>query len=126
MRLTVRMLYCQKHHSPNCGDCSKLVACARDIVRKGIVELKPLFKMHFPETIYSSKKAVRRLVQLPVAIVTLQLKGPGSQKLYVTQLTPNVDYSMFSEWMVKLKMGDSIERQLSKDTLQGICSLASN
>lgn len=59
--VTVRMLYCQKHHSPNCGECSKLVACATDIVRKGIVELKPLFQIHFPETIYSSKKAPRSI-----------------------------------------------------------------
>ena len=59
---TVRMLYCQKHHYTSCAECIKSVVCARYIVSKGILELKPLFQMHFHETIYSSKKAVRHLI----------------------------------------------------------------
>ena len=101
------------------------MACAKDILSKGIAELKPLFQAHFPGAAYSSQKAVRRLMQLPVAIVMLQLKGPGSQKLFATQLSPNVDYCLLAEWMAKLKVGDNTEMYLSKETLQCVCSLTS-
>lgn len=102
-----------------------MVASAKDVLEGGIVELKPLFQRHFVGVDYSSQKAVRRLMQLPVAIVQLQLKGPGSQKRFATQLVPNVDYCMFLEMIVKLNVVDRNKLYLSKDTLQDICSLAS-
>ena len=64
-------------------------------------------------------------MQLPVAIVQLQLKGPDSQKRFVTQLVPNVDYCLFSDMIVKLNVVDRNKLCLSKDALQDICSLAS-
>ena len=123
--IIVRMLHCKNNHNPNCKECTQLVACAKDILEGGIVEVKPLFQRHFAEATYSSQKVVRRFMQLPVAILMLQLTGPGSQKLYVTQLERSVDYYLFSDLMTRLKDGDSNKQHLSKDTLREICSLAS-
>lgn len=123
--MKIRILHCKFYHNPSCKECIHLVASAKDILEGGIVELKPLFQRHFVGVDYSSQKAVRHLMQLPVAIVQLQLKGPGSQKLFATQLVPNVDYCLFTEMIVKLNVVDRNKLCLSKDTLQDICSLAS-
>ena len=40
---------------------------------------------------YSSTKAVRLLVQLPLIIMEIAPEGSGSQRLYATELKPGID-----------------------------------
>lgn len=70
-------------------------------------------------------------MEMPTSVVSdgderpTKIASAGSQKLYVMELIPYVDYCVFAEWMVKLKIGVNTEKYLSKDVLQGVCSLAS-
>ena len=46
---------------------------------------------------YQSDKAVRKLMQLPVAIFKLELSGPGSQRPYGSEIRATVDYDAFCQ-----------------------------
>ena len=120
----VRQLYCEnKHNKPCCFDCKNLAA-ARKIFNSVVVDLKTLFLEHFTTVIYKSDKAVRRIMQLPVAVIRLCMEGPGSHKLYVTSKTRGVNYSLFPRLIEKLVI--SRRKQVtsrSKKMLKGLCHL---
>lgn len=61
-----------------------------------------------------------------MAVFTLTLRGPGSQRLFVTENKPYVDFSLFVSWFPKLIPTDQIKKGVTRDQLQAICSLASS
>lgn len=65
-------------------------------------------------------------MQLPVAVFTLSLQGPGSQRLFVTENKPHVDFSLFVSWFPKVIPTDQIKKGVTRDQLQAICFLASS
>ena len=122
--IEARQEYCtSKHNVENCSKCIGLLGSARDVLELGIVELSILFKKHFPDINYVASKAVRRLMQLPVVVVCLKLKGPGSQVLFVTESKRNVDYKSYAEWLKKLEPS-KVKQGLDKETLKALCDLA--
>ena len=56
-----------------------------------------MFRRLFSDQKYQSDKAIRRLMHLPVAVFEMQLHGPGSQKLFVTECQPGMNYESFSK-----------------------------
>ena len=68
------LFFCRANHR-NCQKCRKLLNCANDILHYGVIDVKTVYCKHFPETKYISNKAVRKLMQLPVAVFTLTLQG---------------------------------------------------
>jgi hypothetical protein len=60
------------------------------------------------------------MMQMPVVVFTLELSGPGSQRLFITENNPSVDYSVFVKWFGKVIPTKSITNGLSKDQLQGL------
>lgn len=81
--VSFRTRYCQQHHSVSCKECYVLIEIANYIQDKGIVKVSDLYHKLFPSNKYKSDKAVRRLLQLPVAIFRLE-RSLGSQ-LHVTE-----------------------------------------
>ena len=79
----VRKLFCKLHHRDTvpreCSRCYPLIRLSEKIGNEGICELSSLHRALFPTVKYQSDKAVRKLMQLPVAIFKLELSGPGSQ-----------------------------------------------
>ena len=69
-----------------CPKCSRLVSFAQAIETNGIVAVASTFRECFPKSKYESGKAVRMLMQLPLMIVELSVNGPGTQRLYATEL----------------------------------------
>lgn len=63
----------------NCLNCCAFIQFANDVPKDGIVELKLMFTKNFPHRKYTSSKAVRHLMQLPVIIIGLALGCCGSQ-----------------------------------------------
>lgn len=119
------LFFCGANHR-NCQECRKRLNCANDILHYGVIDVKTVYCKHFPETKYISNKAVRRLMQLPVVVFTLTLQGPGSQRLFVTENKPYVDFSLFVSWFPKVIPTDQIKKGVTRDQLQAICSLASS
>ena len=84
----IRRVFCEKHHlAKTCQECSKLISAAQTILEKGITLLKDVFVKHFlkDSSKYKTDKAIRRLVQLPVAIIPIYSKTNKSTTLYVTE-----------------------------------------
>ena len=115
-----RSVYCKANYSKDCIECSKLVDCAKDISSYGVVELQKVFCKNFQHSKYISNKVIRRMMQMPVVVFTLELSGPGSQRLFITENNPSVDYSVFVKWFGKVIPTKSITNGLSKDQLQGL------
>lgn len=85
--------HCQRNHSVSCGECKSLIAAAEQIDESGIVPLRSLFTSHFlaPNVKYKSDKAIRRMMQLPVAIFPVEMQR-GQKTLFVTELNAAVNY----------------------------------
>ena len=85
--VVVRKLFCKLHHRDTtpeeCSRCHPLICLSERICSEGICELPSLYREVFPTLQYQSDKAVRKLMQLPVAIFKLEFSGPGSQRLCV-------------------------------------------
>ena len=72
------LFFCGANHR-NCSECQIFLNCAKDILNYGVIDVKTVYCRRFPETKYIRNKNVGRLMQLPVAVFTLSLQGPGSQ-----------------------------------------------
>ena len=121
--VSFRTRYCQQHHSVSCKECYVLIEIANYIQDKGIVKVSDLYHKFFPSNKYKSDKAVRRLLQLPVAIFALE-RSLGSQ-LHVTEYCPSVDYKRLMHWINKLVAPEQVPG-LDKNTLTALCKLASS
>ena len=98
--ILARKLYCKMQvHSrwEECTQCLPLIKLANEISGHGLCQVSSLFKNLFSSNRYRSEKAVRKLIQLPVAVFELEIQGKGSQRHFVTELNPGVDYLTFSK-----------------------------
>lgn len=128
--IVVRKWYCKLHHKDvayqKCMKCQQLIDLAEILWDKGFCELSALYRQVFPSLKYQSDKAIRKLMQLPVAIFKLQLHGPGSKKLYICESREMVDYKAFSRvCQTVLSSTQKQEKGLTKEALDVLCCLAS-
>lgn len=119
-----RTKYCQQQHSVSCEECHVLVDVAKFILEEGIVKVSSLYHKFFPKNKYKSDKAVRRFLQLPVAIFTLESQS-GISCLHVTGYCPSTDYKQLMQWINKLITPEKVSG-LDKNTLSALCKLASS
>lgn len=65
-------------------------------------------------------------MQLPVAIFKLELSGPGSQRLYVSEIRATVDYDAFCQVCQMVFSSETMKRKekgLTKEALDVLCQL---
>ena len=81
--IDARREYCRRKHTDfqTCLQWCGFVQFTQDVCDAGIVELKVSFTKNFPRVKYSSTKAVRLLMQLPLIIMEIASEGPGFQRL---------------------------------------------
>ena len=129
--VVVRKLYCRLHHGDatpeHCCRCRPLVQLSERINAAGICELSVVYRAVFSDVQYQSHKAIRKLMQLPVAIFKLELGGPGSQRLYVSEIRLRVDYDAFGQMcqmVLSSEVNKNKEKGLTKEALDVLCQLA--
>ena len=71
MTVSFRGKYYQQQYSVSYKECHVLVDIAKYKLDEGIVRVSCLYRKLFPNNTYKSDKAVRRLLQVPVAIFRL-------------------------------------------------------
>ena len=121
-----RLTYCQQHHRSSCQECYVLVNIAKHIIEEGIAKVSIIYHKFFPDHKYKSDKAVRRILQLPVAIFKIESQI-GHPQLYVTGYHPSKDFSTLVFWINKLKLLPPRNSSgLDKNTLSAISNLASS
>jgi len=127
-----REQYCKKLHDveggvPACSQCRGLVNTAKEIQGNGMVKVSDTFKKHFSGIKYSSEKAVRKFMSLPVVIFELGEACKGTQTLYMIEQRSGIDYIKYVDL---IKSGNStVETRyphvIDKDKLRALCELAS-
>lgn len=122
----VRPLFCSSRHADGCLECSHLVELAKAIKEGGIVELADTYRMIFSNLVYKSDLVIRKIMQLPVSVFRMQLHGPGSAKLFVTEKIDGVDYNSFVPLLQKVWQKECSASTLNKKTLKELCNLASS
>ena len=124
--VSYRLTNCQQHHRSGCQECCVLVNIAKHIIGEGIAKVSIIYHKFFPDNKYKSDKAVRRLLQLPVAIFKIESQI-GHPQLYVTGYYPGTDFSRLVFWINKLKLlSPRNSSGLDKNTLSALCKLASS
>lgn len=112
-----------------CSKCCGLVGVAKEIQEKGMVKVSETFKKYFSGNTYSSEKAVRKFMSLPVAIFELGEASKGTQTLYMIEQHPGVDYVKYVE-LIRSASGtidtSSSPNSISKEKLKALCELASS
>lgn len=63
-------------------------------------------------------------MQMPVTVVEMCLKGPGSQKLYVLESIPGVNVGKLVAIAEKCLSKSSPKAGISKEMLQDLCNLS--
>lgn len=133
--VSARKLYCkmQKHsQQEECTTCLPLIQLANEISEHGLCKVSLLFRKLFSSVKYQSDKAIKRLMQLPVAVFLLELQGPGSQTLFVTELHPGINYLAFSKvaqqflLLKNVSNKSEVETNMPKESLSLLCNLASS
>lgn len=126
--VTVRPCYCSIFHkleNTDCKECSGLVDFARQVQDRGIVELASTYQACFPHLKYRSEQAVRKLMQIPVAVVQMKLGNAGSQKLFAIENVPDLNAQRFKALAQTLLPKPSPNSGITKATLRDLCKLAS-
>lgn len=124
--IVARQEFCRSRHKEYC-DCQKLIMVAADILQNGFLPLKDLFCKHFGciPSKFKTEKAVSRMMQLPVAVVPLNING--GKKLFVCELISSLDYSKLQVFIDGLQNKDAKKDVIiEKDMLQMLCELASS
>lgn len=128
--IVAREDHCERNHLVSCKECTNLTDAAKQIDDSGIVPLRSLFASHFlsPGAKYKSDKAIRRILQLPVAIFPLELQK-GQKKLFVTEVNTAVNYEKLGEFLRTVSVSTDCNTQfpiISRETLKIVCDLASS
>ena len=118
--VAARRMYCQiTHNHLNCSQCMPLIKFALQIIEHSVVLLSACFRKCFSGA-YKSDKAIRRIVQLPVAVFR------ANEKLFVTEYTSNMNYEKFTKFYSLLVPETVMLKGISKESLKILCDLASS
>lgn len=97
-----------------------------DILKHAVIDPSTIYKKLFGR--YNWDKAMRRTVQLPVVIFSVQLiQGDGNEKKrYVTKFLENIDYRKYVDWYCKMCSFLKKEEKsiLTSSQLKAVCKLA--
>ena len=115
-----REMYCQKiHNQLNCRQCTSLITFAKELSKHGLVPLSESFRKCF-DCKYKSDKAIRRLMQLPIAVFRIK------DKLYVAENRSDMNFTRFVKFLSMLVPAESMQKGISRENLKILCELASS
>lgn len=124
--IRARTAYCSQNHAVSCVECDVLTQIAKDVIAAGVVDVAETFRKYYPNLMYKSYNAKRRFMQLPVVLFEIRAEGKGSQKLIMIEQQIGVDYITFVSLFHKLLPSTKVSVGLNKETLKGLCQLASS
>ena len=109
--------------------CCGLVSVAKEIQEKGMVKVSKTLKKHFSGNTYSSEKAVRKFMSLPVVTFELGDASKGTQTPYMIERHPGVDYIKYVE-LLRSASGaidtSCSSNSVNKEKLKALCEFASS
>ena len=120
----VCMEYCLLHHDqPSCSECSALIKAANLIADNGFYPMSVAFKSCFPNVTYSSAIAKRKLVQLPLAAITIGTPASGKSEVYLMEAVGGLDYRKLIQFL-QSKISHGVVPGITKQQMKELLSFA--
>ena len=117
--------YCiQYHDQQKCmHKCHAMIKAGKILLTRGLAPLSEAFKVCFPDVTYTSAKAKRRLLQLPLAAITISTSINGNAEVYLLEALNSLDYTKLIEF-IESKMGTKSHSPFSKEDMKHLLTLA--
>ena len=117
--------YCiQYHDQQKCmHKCYAMIKAGKILLTRGLAPLSEVFKVCFPDVTYTSAKAKRRLLQLPLAVITISTSINGNAEVYLLEALNGLDYTKLIEF-IESKMGTKSHSPFSKEDMKHLLTLA--
>ena len=116
--------YCmQFHDQQKCTHCQVMIKAGNIVIAHGLVLLSQVFKACFPDVTYTSTKAKRRLLQLPLVAVTIGISSSGKAEVYLLEALKGLDYAKLTEFM-ESKMCSKNRSHFTKEDMKHLLTLA--
>ena len=114
--------YCMHYHDQQkCTQCHVMIKAGELVLAHGLVPLSEVFRDCFPDVTYSSAKAKRRLLQLPLAAITIGSATNGRAEVYLLEAVKGLDYTKLIEF-IESKMVN--KNHFPKEDMQHLLTLA--
>ena len=121
-----RLKFCQCKHAQPCHRCGRLLDVANIVLEKGFVQLKTAFEIACPNVTYTSKNAKRKLLQMPLASISVGELCKGTSRVFLVEKQNNVQYiimqSLLHQWWELQSTNPSCS--LTRTTVTSLLKLA--
>ena len=87
-----RQEYCHRYHKIPCITCQKFISVALLILKDGLCLLPDAFNIVSPDIKYTTEKARRKLLQMPLIAITIGNAASGKSFTILLEYCRNVDY----------------------------------
>ena len=86
--------YCLINHNQHkCTACSQMIEAANLVLKHGFYPLSSVFRDSFPGITYKSATAKRKLLQMPLAAITLGHPSSGKSEVYLLEAIEGLNYT---------------------------------
>ena len=120
----VREEYCiQRRDQQKCTECRQMIKAANLIINHGFYPLAVVFRSCFPEVTYTSATAKRKLLQMPLAAITLGHPSSGKSEVYLLEAIEGLDYTKLTNFL-ESKLCKGTMPRLTKQQVRDLLSFA--
>lgn len=80
------------HVQQKCTERTQMIQAAKLVLTHGLCPLSVVFKSSFPDVTYTSATAKRKLLQMPLAAITLGSPASRKPEVYLLETVESLDY----------------------------------
>lgn len=80
------------HVQQKCTECTQMIQAAKLVLTHGLCPLSVVFKSSFSYVTYTSATAKCKLLQMPLAAITLGGPASGKSEVYLLEAVEGLDY----------------------------------
>ena len=125
--ITVCKQYCSHNHHHPCSECTGMSRVAELVLEHGFYPLSAAFRSSFPSTSYSSATAKRKVLQMPIAAITIGEPCSGKSEVYLMEAMQGFDYQRLIDLLESTRMQQtSSPPNLSKEEMKQLLSFATS
>ena len=112
--IQARATYCELQHCKKPCICKPMIQAALIIIEKGIHSVSSLYRTIFPDQVYQSQHAKRKLLQMPLVIIRCGSSDSGKCELFVMKHIAGIDYVQIAKFLESTKQQASTSILLNK------------
>ena len=122
--IQARATYCELQHCKKPCICKPMIQAALIIIEKGIHSVSSLYRTIFPDQVYQSQHAKRKLLQMPLVIIRCGSSHSGKCELFVMEHIAGIDYVQIAKFLESTKQQASTSILLNKPEFTQLLGVA--